>query len=244
MNDKIKKQSKNHKEYSGIAELQDHETSLVRYSTHIVKLINAEIDSDSETSILEFGAGTGFLLEIFANEFGRTPDACEIDPNLVQIINRKGFRCFSDTGMIEDKYSLIYSSNVLEHIENDVEALFVLRDLMIEDGKLVIYVPAIPWLFSGLDEAVGHYRRYTKKDLTDKLKSAGFEINQSRYVDCLGVLASLLTKILGYKSNLGIGSGLSMQIYDRIVFPVSKIVDRAGFKHLIGKNLFIVATKR
>jgi hypothetical protein len=72
----------------------------------------------------------------------------------------------------------------------------------------------------------------------------GFELEQIRYVDILGVPATLVTKILGYKNGLGIGSSLSMRIYDSLVFPLSKLLDSLGFKKIIGKNLFAVAVKR
>lgn len=237
------KQNQDNREYSGIPELLDHETSLVKYSTHVVDLINNSIGSNADTRILEFGAGTGFLLEIFADKFGRSPEACEIDLNLVKVIEKKGFKCFHDLSAINEKYQVIYTSNVLEHIEDDVSILKDLGTILLDDGKLVIYVPAVPLLFSGLDEAVGHYRRYRKSELIEKLESAGFRVEDVRYVDSLGVLAALITKILGYKNGIGIGSNLSMKVYDFLVFPFSRFFDSIGFRHLIGKNLFIVASK-
>ena len=66
---------------------------------------------------------------------------------------------------INKSYDLIFTSNVLEHIEDDVT---ILHDLFLhtnDGGQLVVYVPAFQFLYSRLDEKAGHFRRYSKKDL-------------------------------------------------------------------------------
>ena len=52
-------------------------------------------------------------------------------------------------------------SNVLEHIPDDAAAVRRFRQVLPPGGKLVVLVPALPQLFGSIDEAVGHYRRYT-----------------------------------------------------------------------------------
>jgi SAM-dependent methyltransferase len=143
---------------------------------------------------------------------------------------------------IDKKFDLIFSSNVLEHIEKDVEALLDLSKFLKPEGLLVNYVPAFPILFSDLDVSVGHYRRYTKRELSSKLKEAGFEIQKIHYVDSLGFPASVLLKVLGYKSRGNIGGLKSMSIYDRFIFPISRTLDLLGFKKLIGKNIIVYST--
>ena len=56
-------------------------------------------------------------------------------------------------------------SNVLEHIEDDASATRNFRMVLAPGGTIVILVPALPILFGTLDEAVGHYRRYTRDSL-------------------------------------------------------------------------------
>jgi hypothetical protein len=70
---------------------------------------------------------------------------------------------------------------------------------------------------------------------------AGFEIEKCFYSDSLGVLASLFLRVFGYKNKIGFGSIKSLFIYDNYIYPVSKTIDRMGFKHVIGKNLFLFA---
>jgi hypothetical protein len=109
-------------------------------------------------------------------------------------------------------------------------------------GKIGIYVPALPILFSDLDRNVGHFRRYRKKELIHKVRSAGYEIQSCYFNDSVGVLASLALKVLGYKNKSGLGSKESLFFYDRFVYPISKILDRIFLRYVIGKNLFLFAT--
>jgi SAM-dependent methyltransferase len=239
---------KNGSPYTGITELADAEQGLTNYYSHIVKLIlkNASLDESnlSNISILEFGAGTGFLSELIQDSLRVKVDCLEIDETLTKILNEKGFQTYSSIGVVDKAYDLIFSSNVLEHIQNDLEVLAELSSLLKPHGNLVTYVPAFPILFSELDEAVGHYRRYTKKELMEKLKLSGYVIHKIQFVDSIGFPASLFLRLVGYKSLGNIGGLKSMKFYDQIVFPISKKLDQVGFKKVFGKNLIAHATLR
>ncbi len=232
--------------YSGISELADAEQGLTNYYSNIIDLIAGEFKKSrtlsEEIEVLEFGAGTGFLSELMLEKFNLRSDCLEIDSTLLKILKKKGFTTYSNLEEIDKKFDLIFSSNVLEHIEKDVEALLDLSKFLKPEGLLVNYVPAFPILFSDLDVSVGHYRRYTKRELSSKLKEAGFEIQKIHYVDSLGFPASVLLKVLGYKSRGNIGGLKSMSIYDRFIFPISRTLDLLGFKKLIGKNIIVYST--
>jgi SAM-dependent methyltransferase len=231
--------------YSGISELADAEQGLVNYYSNIIDLIVPKSIRPSlangEFSVLEFGAGTGFLSELLQTHYKVKPDCLEIDVTLLQILDSKGFNTFSSLTDVDDKYDLIFSSNVLEHIQNDENTLAQLGKLLKPNGLLVNYVPAFPILFSQLDVAVGHFRRYTKKELRLKLKATGYSVNQIHFVDSLGFPASLALRVLGYKSHGNIGGLKSMKIYDQYLFPLSQFLDRIGFKYLFGKNIIVYA---
>jgi hypothetical protein len=80
--------------------------------------------------------------------------------------------------------------------------------------------------------------------LNSKIRQAGFDVVSWRYVDSIGVLAALTTKILGYKGKLGLGGDRSLRLYDKVLFPISKWMDRLGLKYFFGKNLFMVVEKK
>ncbi|MCX7809021.1 MAG: class I SAM-dependent methyltransferase, partial [Deltaproteobacteria bacterium] len=59
--------------------------------------------------------------------------------------------------------------NVLEHIQDDEKALAAVGASLDDHGRLLLLVPAHPWLYGSVDEGVGHCRRYTKNELIHKL---------------------------------------------------------------------------
>ena len=240
------KQTKTHCDYSGIEELFDAEQGLEFYNKDVVKKILKGLDlldrSNDRSLIVEFGAGTGALAEVMEQNHGLKPICVEIDLKLIEILKSKGFQTYSDISLTPSLVNSVYTSNVLEHIDNDVDALVSIKKKMLPGALLVIYVPALPFLFSEMDAKVGHYRRYTKKELLEKVSQAGFSIKDCYYNDCLGVLAWGSLKLFGYKGKSGIGSKKSLIIYDRVIYPISMILDFLFMKRLIGKNLLLVAS--
>lgn len=239
-------QSETETRYSGTQELFDSEAGLASYNLELVRKIGdrLQIFESSETSrVLEYGAGTGTLAELFKSEYSLSPICVEIDPALIEHLKSKEFEVYSNLDLISGTLRYCYSSNVLEHIADDVDALESIYSKMESGGIFVIYVPALPIIFSDLDRNVGHYRRYTKKELTTKVRSVGFEVLDCEYNDCLGVLAGFILRIFGFKNRLRLGSQNSMRLYDKYVYSLSKKLDKLIFRKIIGKNILLTAKK-
>ena len=66
--------------------------------------------------------------------------------------------------------------NVLEHIEDDLEALRNIRSMLEDGGRAVILVPSGQSIFNSLDEELGHFRRYSEDQLREKMTAAGFDV--------------------------------------------------------------------
>jgi 2-polyprenyl-3-methyl-5-hydroxy-6-metoxy-1,4-benzoquinol methylase len=237
----IRTQTHENNHYSGVQELYDAEEGLQSYTQDIVKKIYKRFNNAKK--ILDFGAGSGQLAEIWRKKFGVTPDCLEIDPHLIKILVTKKFKVFNDTAAIQELYSFIYTSNTLEHIENDTQALKEIKNKMISGGMLAIYVPALPILFSDLDRSVGHFRRYKKAELINKVVEAGFIVKECFWNDSIGIIASLFLKMFGFKGKVGLGNRKSLIFYDRVIYPVSRILDQVLMRRIIGKNLFLFAVK-
>ena len=77
--------------------------------------------------------------------------------------------------------------NVLEHIEDDFEALQHMWQVLQPGGRLLLLVPAGRYLYGTLDEALGHYRRYELHELSDVVQRAGFQLLQARYLNLAGI---------------------------------------------------------
>ena len=102
-------------------------------------------------------------------------------------------------------------------------------------------------LWSKLDEEVGHYRRYECSELIEKCEQVGLTIEKLHFADSLGFFALLAMKIFGYSfgynKDAGIGSVSPLRFYDKWLLPISILLDKVGFKHLLGKNIVLVARK-
>ena len=227
--------------YSGHEELENIEKYLRNYNQSIVKYF---IDSSKQhpNTILDFGAGIGTLPEIWRSlDSNSSIDCVEIDANQSRIIERRGFKVFSSLDKLKSSYEFIYTANVLEHIENDIEILLNLKSVLDYDGKLGIFVPAHQLLFSDVDKKLGHFRRYSRKELMSKVVGAGFNVEKCLYVDCLGYFTWFLVKI--FKLRIDEGTPKLLLFYDKFIWPVSALLDALGFKYLFGKNLLLIASK-
>lgn len=85
-------------------------------------------------------------------------------------------------------FDTIVSLNVLEHVKDDSLALAHMRQLIAPTGNLVLIVPAHSWLYGTMDRAIGHYRRYDKTRMAEKLSEAGFKSVMQTYMNSLGAL--------------------------------------------------------
>jgi SAM-dependent methyltransferase len=244
------KQDLDNPTYHGTQDLQSSENTLVSYNKYIVSqflkysnFLNSNPSEKKRLRTLDFVAGLGSLAVLWSESSGMTVDCFEIDPHQLAIVKSRGLNVVERLDGIKEQYDLVYSSNVLEHIENDFQALDSLASLIKPSGRIAIYVPAFSILFSELDRSVGHYRRYSKRELKAKVQASGFRIIRCRYVDSVGFFASLVIKILGWKSVGNIGGQKSLIFYDRFVFPISQFLDFISAGKLLGKNLILIAEK-
>lgn len=225
-------------EYSGSENLEVMDGA-VNYNTYLSRLIRAYALATDR--ILDFGAGIGTFSHPLKRD-GFDVSCVESDPKQLQRITENGVPGFSDLAAVPDEtYDYIFTLNVLEHIEDDQATLRDLARKLKSGGRLLIYVPAFQVLFSSMDRAVGHYRRYRLGGLSEHVSAAGFEIKQARYVDSVGFIAALVFKYIGSKD--GSLNRKAVILFDRLVFPVSLLLDLATQK-LFGKNLLIVAVRQ
>lgn len=134
------------------------------------------------TTILEVGSGTGANLELLA-EFGETV-GLEMEPDAIALAARSGVRhivirqgrCPEDLDQLGQLFDLICLFDVLEHIEHDTHSLERLRQLLNPGGRLLLTVPAYPWMWGPHDQHLHHQRRYTQSSLRAVCEQAGLSV--------------------------------------------------------------------
>ena len=129
--------------------------------------------------------------------------------------------------------------NVLEHIEDDQEALCQLMNALRPGGHLLIFVPALQFLMSKFDRSIGHFRRYHRPDLVSKVEEAGGAIRLCRYFDVLGVLPWFVFNTFLQSTTF---NPTLVGINDRYAVPLTRGLESAVGAPF-GKNLILVASK-
>lgn len=222
--------------YTGKAELIATK-KLKNYNAYIRSLFLKHRPPGCDEAV-DFGAGFGIISDIMPNEL--TITCVEIDEDLVNILALRYKVVRSLAEIPDNSIKFLYSSNVLEHIENDAEALTQIFMKLAPGGVACIYVPAFEKLWTSMDTSVGHKRRYRKSSLYHKLSNAGFSILESKYVDSIGFFVTILMKLLRIAPSEV--SSRSLRVYDRFIFPISLLADRISSKFL-GKNVFFAVKK-
>ncbi len=130
--------------------------------------------------------------------------------------------------------------NVLEHIADDRAELVSAAAALRPGGALLVFGPAHEWLYCDLDYKAGHYRRYTVQQLRSVVMAAGFEIVSLRYFDVFGVAPYWFVYRLLRHNDI---PGSTMWMYDRLVVPASRLLQRFVPHPPFGKNVILVARK-
>jgi SAM-dependent methyltransferase len=135
--------------------------------------------------ILELGCSGGVLIRGLKAKGFLDITGIDISGNAIKRCGERGVRAMvgdaAETKISGKKFDLIIASDLLEHIKDDSKALKEWHRLLNKGGKLIVFVPAFKFLWSGHDESNRHYRRYAKKGLLSLLRKAGFEIEKSGY---------------------------------------------------------------
>ncbi len=135
--------------------------------------------------------------------------------------------------------SVVYVS-VLEHVLDDVAELRIAAQLLRPGGTLALFVPAMPALYGSLDFKSGHYRRYDRAMLERVIAEAGLELVDVKHLDLAGVVPYFLMYRVLDVQRLGAGSSA---VFDRVIVPVSRSLQRLVARPACGKNLVAVARR-
>lgn len=166
---------------------------LDRYNAFLFELIAPFVGQ----RVLEVGSGTGTI-----TQFLRDRDnvmATEYDKQYLHLLERRfenninirtaAFDLTKEVpaSLAADRYDTIICLNVLEHIENDGEALARLHGMLEEGGRLLLLVPAHQALYGAMDKAIGHFRRYEGAGLRRLLEEVGFTLEEEKRVNALSM---------------------------------------------------------
>jgi SAM-dependent methyltransferase len=229
-------------EYTGTCELEIVSDNAKCYNTYLLSLIQKYVSKEGK--ILDIGAGLGYYAEKLKTR-GYNVICMEPGERHCKYIEAIGLPVVRSMDEIEDEsLDFIYSINVLEHIEDDDEALKLWAKKLKPGGGVFIWVPAFTILYSFFDRLIGHFRRYRKAPLVNKMKTAGFTVNKAKYSDSMGFFVALLYKWIkgNKKRKTTMVSKTEVIVFDKFIFPVNRITDPLC-SNLFGKNVWVIANK-
>jgi len=149
--------------------------------------------------ILEVGGGIGTMADFFLDRdllvlVDILPEAVEalttryvahrhIHPIIGDIVDSDIVPRLADY-----QFDTAISVNVLEHIEQDGQALVHIAELLRPGGYLVLFVPASAYLYGTLDSALGHHRRYEAAGLRRLVERTALQVERIEYCNMIGIL--------------------------------------------------------
>ncbi len=148
------------------------------------ELVADVADAHGADTIADIGAGSGMLGDRLAETHRHlTYRFDELSPALDAALAER-YGDASRLGHDERLQKNVTAAmlDVIEHIDDDVATLAAWRARMESGVRLVVTVPAGPWAFSKFDQDLGHFRRYSKRQLRSSLISAGFEVEHCAYL--------------------------------------------------------------
>ena len=148
----------------------------------ITQSLNSEAQSPK---ILDVGCGTGGNLEML-KKFGAA-EGVDVSDDALEFCQSKGLTVHKglaeELPFADESFDVVTALDVIEHLDDDIAGLREMFRILRKGGKTLIFVPAFMWLWGVQDDVSNHRIRYTKKQITERLEKAGFEIERATYAN-------------------------------------------------------------
>ncbi len=231
-------------------EYEGQELDIFARATNWKRYFRREIRPFLRGRVLEVGAGIGTTTKMLYDKTVTRWTCLEPDPILAQRLEGRVLelpdseRIRIRVGTVStldrrEMFDAIIYIDVLEHVEDDTAELQTAAEHLAPNGSVVVLSPAHQWLYTPFDEAIGHYRRYNRKSLT-QASPPQLRLQRMRYLDSVGMVASMGNRLLLQQKMPGVSQVL---LWDRLMVPCSRIVDKLlGYRY--GKSILGIWTKR
>lgn len=171
-----------------------------RVRRNLVKnLITTYSQNKKDNQILDIGCGTGALMKEIAS--GGTVTGVDFSADAVHFCKQRGLEnvvqgSVTSLPFLNDTFDIVLALDILEHVEDDGQAVQEISRVLKPGGVAIIFVPAFMVLWGSTDEVSEHKRRYRKKQLLEVLKPSFFKIERISYFNFLLFTPILLLRAL------------------------------------------------
>jgi SAM-dependent methyltransferase len=222
------------------------ELEAMSFALNYHRWIVDEFESYLGETTAEVGAGVGSVSKLLLRTRIKRLVAFEPSPNMYPHLEQelrheqraRAVNDFFSPRYAREGFDSIVYINVLEHIEDDQTELGNAFEILRPEGHLLLFVPALAWLYSDFDKQIGHFRRYEKTALSGLVRDVGFALVRARYFDLAGIIPWYVNYVL-LRHSMG---SASVSLYDKLVVPTIKLIERS-LTPPIGKNVLLIARK-
>jgi SAM-dependent methyltransferase len=150
-----------------------------RHELREALLLRAFLGTTPGRSVLNAGAGLGSftaLLERRGFDVTSSDVSVAALAELAQRTRGSVVRAdLTELPFADKDFDAIVLGEVLEHVQDDCAALAEARRVVRPGGSLALSVPRNPDWFGASDVWAGHFRRYGRRELVDRVRAAGFD---------------------------------------------------------------------
>jgi 2-polyprenyl-3-methyl-5-hydroxy-6-metoxy-1,4-benzoquinol methylase len=185
--------------YSLLFEAEPRHFWFTERNALIVSTLRKVLGEPRGRSALDVGCGTGFVTSALERAGMRT---CGLDTQIeaLRLARRRTagllLLAAGDRVDFNHQFDVVLLCDVIEHIEDDLNVLRQAGQSLQPGGALVVTVPAHRQLWTTLDDLSGHKRRYSRQELVDSMRSAGYSVSLAHYFNCLLMPAQWLQRQL------------------------------------------------
>ena len=160
------------------------------YRKQLSRIVGGEAGEGRQTEppwkVLDVGCGTGGNLALLET-YGR-PYGVDYSPSAAAFTRDRGWSkvlvgSATELPMPDRTFALVTALGVIEHVADDVGMLEEMRRVTKPGGHLLLMTSAHRWLWSTHDDAVHHVRRYRWRELQQRVRDTGWQIEQLTYVN-------------------------------------------------------------
>jgi SAM-dependent methyltransferase len=118
---------------------------------------------------------------------------------------------------------LIIAMDILEHLHDDTNGIIESYRVLNNGGILIVTVPAFRFLWGIQDIVTKHKRRYSRREITNKLRAAGFDVLRSSYFNFFLFFPILMARRIIQLL------GLEIRSENEVNFPLLNFILRTVF---------------
>ena len=138
-----------------------------------------------DPEILDVGCGTGANLEMLS-QFGPS-QGVDVSDEALEFCRKKGLSVkkglAEDLPFSPDSFDITTALDVIEHLDDDVAGLKEMFRVTKHGGYSLFFVPAFMWLWGVQDDISNHRIRYTRRQIVERIKNAGYTIERATYAN-------------------------------------------------------------